>query len=186
MNKTTYVFLAGYGNSTGDHWQALWLKQFPCAVWVEQNWDHPRRDEWVSAIDSVLDTLSGQAVIISHSLGGLAFLEWAKRFPGKLKEKVRGAFLVAVPDVNAEAFPAAIQGFTDLSLGEIPVPMVMLASQNDPYASFDRSGFFANSLGCKLLDVGAKGHINTGAGYGYWPEGEAHLQAFLSSIGCYE
>lgn len=182
MQKSKFLFLAGYGNSTGDHWQAKWFEQFTGSVWVEQDWEHPKRDDWVSAIHSVLEKTSEPVVVISHSLGGLAFIEWANQFPNLLREKIRGAFLVALPDADAESFLTAIQGFADTPMNKIKVPTIMLVSQDDPYASFERSCFFASALGSELINLGDKGHINSAAGLGDWPDGESYLRTFVDSL----
>ncbi len=182
MQKNQFLFLAGYGNSTGEHWQAKWFSQLSGSIWVDQNWEEPKRDDWVEAIHSALEKVSEPVVVISHSLGGLAFIEWANQYPDLLHKKIRGAFLVALPDADAESFPAAIQGFAHTPFNKIPAPTLMLVSQNDPYASFERSCLFASALGCELISIGNKGHINTAAGFGDWPEGENYLQAFVDSL----
>jgi uncharacterized protein len=182
MQQPKFLFLAGYGNSTGEHWQAKWFSQHADSIWVEQDWDQPRRDDWVNAIHSTLEKNSEPLVVISHSLGGLAFIEWANQYPDLLREKIRGAFLVALPDADAKSFPAAIQGFAHTPFNKIPVPTLMLVSQNDPYARFERSCFFASALASELISLGNKGHINSTAGLGDWPEGEKYLQAFVNSL----
>ncbi len=182
MQKPKFLFLAGYGNSTGEHWQAKWFTQFSGGIWVEQDWEQPKRDDWVSAINSTLEKTSEPLVVISHSLGGLAFIEWANQYPDLLRDKIRGAFLVALPDANAESFPAVIQGFANTPMNKIPVPTLMLVSQDDPYASVERSCFFASALGSELISVDKKGHINSASGLGDWPDGKQYLQAFIDSL----
>jgi len=182
MQKPKFLFLAGYGNSTGEHWQAKWFAQLAGGIWVEQDWQQPKRDDWVSAINATLEKTSEPLVVISHSLGGLAFIEWANQYPDLLREKIRGGFLVALPDADAESFPSVIQGFANTPLHKIPVPTFMLVSQDDPYASFERSCFFASALGSELINLGNRGHINSAAGLGDWPEGKNYLQAFIDSL----
>ncbi|MFO1388646.1 RBBP9/YdeN family alpha/beta hydrolase [Cellvibrio sp.] len=182
MQQPEFLFLAGYGNSTGDHWQAKWFNAFPSSIWVEQNWESPNRNEWVSALDIALGKTSNPVVIISHSLGGLAFVEWANQYPEQLQQKIRGAFLVAVPDADADSFPAAISGFSSTPAQKIAIPAIMVMSSDDPYCTLERSRYFAKAWGSELINIGAKGHINTSAGLGDWPEGEQHLHQFLKSL----
>lgn len=182
MQKPKFLFLAGYGNSTGEHWQAKWFTQFSGGIWVEQDWEQPKRDNWVSAINSKLEETSEPLVVISHSLGGLAFIEWANQYPDLLLEKIRGAFLVALPDADAQSFLTAIQGFANTPMNKIPVPTLMVVSEDDPFASVERSCFFASALGSELINLGNRGHINSAAGLGDWPEGESYLQAFVDSL----
>lgn len=182
MQNPEFLFLAGYGNSTGNHWQAKWFNAFLGNIWVEQHWESPKRDEWVNAIDSALATISSPVVVISHSLGGLAFVEFANQYPERVQQKIRGALLVAVPDADADSFPAAICGFSSTPTQRIAIPTLMVASSDDPYCSLERSNHFANVWGSRLVNVGAKGHINSQAGFGDWPEGEQHLHDFLKSL----
>lgn len=182
MSNTKFLFLAGYGNSTGDHWQARWFRQFPNSIWVEQNWDQPNRDDWVANIQACLSKTTEPVVVISHSLGGLALVEWSSQFTEQVQEKIIGAFLVAIPDSSADEFPSVIQGFSSTPMTHLNIPSVMVSSTNDPYCSEARSKNFADAWGANLIRIGPKGHINLAAGLGYWPEGEQHLRAFLASI----
>ena len=181
--KMTYLFLAGYGNSTGDHWQAKWFRQLPNSVWVEQkSWDYPVCDEWVAELDKTLTKINHPVVVIAHSLGCLTFVEWAKQYPEICAEKISGAFLVAVPDTDAETFPKDIQGYQSSSREALPGKSLMIASSNDPYAVVDRTEFFARQWGAELIWIGDKGHINVSAGFGDWPEGEEYLRKFLGEV----
>lgn len=182
MNKTTFLFLAGYGNSIGDHWQARWFRQFPNSIWVEQQWDEPNKNEWVANIQSCLLKTTEPVVVIAHSLGGLALVEWVSQFAEHAQEKILGAFLVATPDSNADVFPSAIQGFSATPMTPLNIPSLMVVSANDPYCSEARAVEFADAWGANLIRVGPKGHINLDAGLGDWPEGERYLQAFLASL----
>jgi uncharacterized protein len=176
----TYVFLAGYGNSIGDHWQAKWFRQLPNSVWVEQkSWDYPVCEEWVIELDKSLIKINQPVVIIAHSLGCLTFIEWAGQNRETCAEKITGAFLVAVPDADATNFPKDIKGYQFSSFEKLPVKSLMIASSNDPYASVDRTEFIAKQLGSELIWIGEKGHINLSAGFGDWLQGEKFLREFL-------
>lgn len=181
MNQNfTYLFLAGYGNSTGDHWQAKWFRQFPNSVWVEQkSWEYPVCEDWVAELDKTLTKINHPVVVIAHSLGCLTFVEWARQHSKICAEKISGAFLVAAPDADAETFPKDIQGYQSSSFESLPVKSLMIASSNDPYVSVERTGFFAKQWGSELMWIGEKGHINSGAGFGDWLEGEKYLRELL-------
>lgn len=182
MNNTKFLFLAGYGNSTGDHWQARWFNLFPNSLWVEQNWDQPNRDDWIANIQACLSETTEPLVVICHSLGCLALVEWISQFPDTVQEKILGAFLVAVPDACASEFPTAIKGFSSPPMSHLQIPSLMISSANDPYCSEGRSAEFAEAWGANLIRVGPKGHINLAAGYGDWPEGEGYLRSFLATL----
>jgi predicted alpha/beta hydrolase family esterase len=58
----------------------------------------------------------------------------------------------------------------------LPFPTIVAASRDDPYVAFERAIDMAKAWGAELVDIGEAGHINAGAGYGEWPEGEQLLQ----------
>jgi len=71
------VFVPGYQNSLKGHWQEIWSKQFndssePYNIsWVEQDdWQNPHCDEWVEALDLMIQSLEGPVLLVTHSLGG--------------------------------------------------------------------------------------------------------------------
>jgi hypothetical protein len=58
----------------------------------------------------------------------------------------------------------------------------MVASQTDPYLSFERAGELARAWGSALVDAGDAGHLNTVAGYGPWPAGERILRDLVARV----
>ena len=47
------------------------------------------------------------------------------------------------------------------------------------YMSVERSRYFAKVWGSKLVDIGARGHVNTDSGCGEWPEGRLLLSELV-------
>ena len=85
---------------------------------------------------------------------------------------MRGAFLVAVPDLDENLdVPKAALPFANLPRDPLPFPSLLIGSRNDPYCSFERAGDLANQWGSEFHDGGEIGHINTASGHGPWPEG---------------
>lgn len=179
----TTVFLAGYGNSTRGHWQHTWFEQTPNSVWVEQRaWDNPNREDWVSALDTVLSSLTAPVLIIAHSLGCNTFIEWCATQNKHSLTKITGALLVAYPDVLDKSFPTAIQGFSSPPLTPIPVNSLAIASTNDPYITFERAQYFADAWQIKCISAGAVGHINIASNINDWPEGKVYLAKFKNQL----
>jgi predicted alpha/beta hydrolase family esterase len=58
----------------------------------------------------------------------------------------------------------------------------VIASRNDPFASFAESQALAQMLGAELIDAGFSGHINSKSGHGPWPEGLMRFAAFLKTL----
>ncbi len=58
---------------------------------------------------------------------------------------------------------------------------LLVASRDDPYCSFERAAGFAQAWVSRLVDAGARGHLNAESGLGDWPEGHALLQSLLTT-----
>ena len=87
---------------------------------------------------------------------------------------------MAPGDVEREALaPGADQLVTDSTLQPLPFKSTLVASQDDPYCSFERAQGFAAAWGADLVDAGAAGHINADSGLGDWPQGQALLNALI-------
>jgi predicted alpha/beta hydrolase family esterase len=174
-----YVFQAGIGNSEPSHWQSIWARQIPGAIWVEQrDWDGPVRDEWVATLHHHLRSAPGRKVLVAHSLGCLVVAE-ASAIAGDL---VAGAFLVSVPDVKGANFPTSAVGFEPALSLSLPFPSLLVASSDDPYGSLDHAEQVARQWGSRLVHVGAKGHINVKSNLGEWAQGRKLLDDFVASL----
>jgi uncharacterized protein len=168
--KTIYLIVPGLGNSGSQHWQTLWEKEFPDKFTrIQQtNWDTPTCSDWIETIENeVRKREIANVVLIAHSLGCTVVAHWAKRF----ETKIKGAFLVAPSDCEAETYTFDTKDFQPIPLETLPFKSVVIASTNDFYVSFERAEFFAKSWGSELVNVGAQEHINADAGFGEWQEG---------------
>lgn len=58
---------------------------------------------------------------------------------------------------------------------ELPFPALVVASENDPFARFERAEAFADAWGAAFISAGEAGHINVASGHGDWPDGEVLL-----------
>ncbi|HVE56197.1 MAG TPA: alpha/beta hydrolase [Pyrinomonadaceae bacterium] len=168
--KTVYLVVPGVTNSSPQHWQSLWEKQFPERFRrIEQaEWDTPVCDDWTKTIETEVRKESPERVVlVAHSLGCTAVAHWAKRFGTRIK----GAVLVAPSDCEAETYNFDTKGFAPIPLEKLPFPSLVIASENDEYISLTRARQFAGAWGSEIINVGAKGHINAAAGFGEWSEG---------------
>jgi predicted alpha/beta hydrolase family esterase len=162
------LIVPGWQNSGPDHWQTLWERAHPAYLRVEQrDWERPVCTEWVDALDFTLAMVPEQPLLVAHSLGCIAVAHWAARFA----RPVRGALLVAPPDVERADMSAAIAGFAPIPRAPLPFPSILVASTTDPYCTIERAGQFAAAWGSRFVNLGACGHINTEAGFGPWPQG---------------
>lgn len=166
---TTFLILPGYGNSNENHWQSYFEKQLPnCHRVAQKSWDNPRCDDWVQAINEAINACAANSVVlVSHSMGGIAIAHWASRFSTKIK----GAFIVAPPDLENPCMDLPIEGFTPIPLVKFSFPSVVVASTNDTWSTVERAQTFADSWGSKLIVIGEAGHINATSGHGAWNQG---------------
>ncbi len=172
------LIIPGWQNSGPEHWQTLWQTAHPTYLRVEQcDWERPIRAEWAEALDFTLAVLPEPPLLVAHSLGCILIAHWASRY----QRPIRGALLVAPPDVERPDTPAEIAGFTPIPLARLPFPSILVASANDPYCTIERAEQLAAAWGSRLVNLGACGHINTEAGFGPWPQGERLLEQLMQS-----
>jgi uncharacterized protein len=172
------LIIPGHGDSGPGHWQSLWEANLRYAKRVQMpNWDFPHRADWVDALDSAIREASQvmPPVLVAHSLGCLAVAHWARRY----QRPVHGALLVAPVDVERPDTLTAVKDFAPIPMFGLPFPSHVVASSNDPYASLERSREIADAWDSLFTVLGPRGHINTAAGYGEWPRGEAFLQDLI-------
>jgi uncharacterized protein len=175
------LMVPGYGGSGPDHWQSRWERQLSTARRIEQaSWDAPKRDEWVARIVSEVGRAKRPVVIVAHSLGVAAFAHAGAQMTGT---RVRGAFLVGLPDVeNPDLLPGVPLDFGPIPRDPLPFPSILIASRTDPYCAYDKAEDIAYSWGSAIVDAGDSGHINTESGHGPWPEGLMRFAGFLKKL----
>ncbi len=174
------LIIPGLGGSGPDHWQSRWQAKLSTARWVEQkDWERPRLDDWRDAIAAAVAESERPVILVAHSLGATTVADIA----AELGDRVKGAFLVAPPSRRAVAeIEAADPRFADVSLKALPFPSVLVASRDDPYATFAESEDFASAWQSEIADAGNAGRINSASGHGPWPEGLMRLAGFLKTL----
>jgi uncharacterized protein len=179
----TVLILPGLYNSGEGHWQTLWESMLPNARRVQQkSWNTPRRADWVATLDAAIRDNDGPVIIAAHSLGCALTAWWAKQHgTASHTAKVKGALLVAPPDVEREDFPEFVTGFAPMPNAELGFKTIVAASSDDPWCAISRATTWASVWGARFHDVGPRGHINGESGLGTWCEGLAWLSE-LSSI----
>jgi len=176
---TSFLILPGINDSGPEHWQSRWERALPGARRVKQaDWDHPVCEDWVATLGRAVAEAPADSVLIAHSLGCLLVAHAAAA--RVLTPAVRGALLVAPPDPEAPSFPIdVIRGFRPLPRQRLPFPSVLVASRNDPYASFEFSVRVAEAWGSRFVDAGPAGHLNAASGLGDWGVGRQCLEDLL-------
>jgi predicted alpha/beta hydrolase family esterase len=170
---TTQVLnVPGFGNSPDGHWQSRWEQNYPWFERVDLGlWDNPDRNIWVERLDRAIRSAGRPVILVAHSLGCLAVGWWAAISGQGYRDPVAGALLVAPADPEREDTRACIARFGPLPRTPLPFPSILVASRDDPHASFERSQQFARQWGSHLIDAGQAGHLNAESGLGDWPLG---------------
>lgn len=176
-----YLIVPGLNNSGPKHWQSFWEKSLPNATRVIQHcWDHPEKVDWVETLDKCIQQLNADTILVAHSLGVCTTVNYLlkAKSQGGVPPYIKGAFLVSPSDVdNVEL----IGNFAPMPLEKLPIPACVVASENDPFVSMERSEFFASAWGIKLFNAGALGHINSDSDLGEWEQGRKFLAEFEST-----
>ncbi|MDC0713100.1 alpha/beta hydrolase [Stigmatella sp. ncwal1] len=173
------LILPGYNNSGPQHWQSAWERLFPEARRVQQrDWEQPTLEDWVTALEAAISACAVPPLLAAHSLGVSTVVHWAAR----QGQRIQGALLVAPPDLAHPSVPEACKAFAPVPRQRLPFRAVLVASRDDPYASFEQSEQMAQDWGCRLEDVGRAGHINSDSGLGEWPQGQRLLRALTQDV----
>lgn len=177
MSTVTTLILPGLSNSGPEHWQSHWERlDATCRRVHQADWETPRCADWVATLDAAVASVSGPAVLVSHSSSCALVAHWAEQAGAAALARIRGALLVAPSDPTGPNYPPGPSGFAPMPLHRLPFPSIVVASTNDIYVSLDTARTYAESWGSELVVVGAAGHINSASGLEAWPEGHALLE----------
>ena len=161
--------MPGWLDSDPDHWQSRWQRLYGCERVDQHDWCWPKRGDWMSRLDDVVQARAGRCVLIAHSLGCQLVAAWAAH--SAHTARVSGAFLVAVPDTERIDMPPNLHSWRPMSRQRLPFASLMVISSNDPFCASDRAARLALDWGSTLVELGPKGHLNSASALGDWHEG---------------
>lgn len=138
---------------------------------IQDEWDAPARDAWVSRLAGKLERAETPVVLAAHSAACALVAHWAARATPGAHRAVQGALLVAPSDPAGPNYPRGPVGFDPVPMRRLPFPAIVIASDDDPYVSFERAREYADAWGAALVKLGKAGHINVASGHGPWAEG---------------
>jgi predicted alpha/beta hydrolase family esterase len=177
MSPDNVLILPGWQGSGPGHWQSRWERAHGYRRVAQHDWMRPLRGDWIARLEDVL--LSGRvvpdepAVLVAHSLGCVLAAAWAAH--SRNTHRVKGALLVAPPDVERDDMRQTLHGWTPVPAQPLPFKTVVFASGNDPFCAQERARLFAAAWGAEFVDAGARGHLNAESGLGDWPAAHQHL-----------
>lgn len=202
MPTPQFLTLPGWQNSGSGHWQTLWEQRFGDGRVEQHDWDAPLRGDWITRLEDVVLAGASQTamllnseqqttysrrqtddltqkiertniILVAHSLGCHLVAAWAAVSPSVAR--VRGALLVAPPDVERADWPGVLHSWRKPALQALPFKATCVLSTNDPFGSLAAGRALAAAWGAQCVELGAAGHINAGSGLGEWPAGRAML-----------
>jgi predicted alpha/beta hydrolase family esterase len=176
------ITLPGINGSGRGHWQTLWEKADPNFFRFQPpDWDRPALGPWITALDRAIAAADTPPVLVAHSLACLLVPHWAAIHE---PSRIRGAFLVSVPDPQSPVFPKveAPSFFAPVPSARLPFATLVIASSDDPYGSVDYARGMADKWGAGVIIAGAHGHMNSKSGLAVWPQGRMLLDAFKAGL----
>lgn len=169
MKTGNVLILPGWQGSGPGHWQSRWERAHGYRR-VEQH-------DWIARLEDVLLSCDiehhGPAVLVAHSLGCVLAAAWTAH--SRNTHLVKGALLVAPPDVERDDLRQTLNSWAPIPVPPLPFETVVFASSNDPFCALERARLFAAAWGAEFVDAGARGHLNAESGLGDWPQAHQHL-----------
>jgi uncharacterized protein len=177
MTAPTILLLPGWQNSDPPHWQSRWEAVHGDRRVEQHEWMRPLRGDWSARLEEEVLAAPTPVALVAHSLGCILVAAWAAH--SRNTHKVRAAFLVAPGDLEREDLRELIPGWAPIVRQPLPFRALMIAANDDPYCSADRSRAMAQDWGARYIDAGRGGHLNAESGLGDWPEGRQLLNDLL-------
>jgi uncharacterized protein len=173
------LIIPGLGDSDERHWQSFWLQKFPNSTKVLQdNWDEPQLKDWLARLDENIQQLKEPTILVAHSLAVSLVMHWLSQYTNP---NIIGIMLVAPADVDSpEHTPDFLRNFSPIPTQVVPLPSLVIGTENDSYISLERAQELASHWGSDFVNIGQKGHINSESDLGYWEEGQALLQQLIT------
>ena len=164
-----YIIIPGLNNSGEKHWQSQWENRIDCVRLNQSNWSEPNLEDWLDVLSTTISKIDDELSLVAHSLGCVLVAHWMSRYQS---DKIKAVLLVAPADVDSdEHTPDVVRNFSPMPLVKVPYKSVLIASENDPYMSIERSRYFSQVWDTAFINVGKLGHINADSDLGEWEFG---------------
>ncbi len=179
------LLLPGIGGSGEDHWLGMWARDAArCRIVRQADWERPDRKVWLAALSAAVQSVEGPFALVAHSVGCALAAHWAAENrpadDGASVPRLRAIMMVAPSDVDsAEHTPESVRMFAPMPTLPLPGRSVVVASTDDPYVPIERARGFAREWRSRLVEIGARGHINSNSGLADWIEGQRLLRSMI-------
>jgi len=166
------LIVPGLENSGPQHWQSYWERELPHSARVDLGqWDDPHRNTWVNHLNLAIHRIGRPVILVAHSLACHVVAWWNEYERPAADGLVKGALLVAPPEVEGDGIDPRIARFAPVMKRPLPFPSMLVASRNDDYLPFGRAKRLARIWNSRLVDAGWLGHINADSDLREWPYG---------------
>ena len=173
------LLLPGWLDSGPGHWQTLWAERHGDRRVEQANWQHPLRGDWMVRLEEAVLAADRSLLLAAHSLGCHLVAAWAAH--SKHTAQVRGALLVAPPDLTREDAPPQLFSWRQVVRQRLPFRALVVASDNDPFAARSATERLAADWGAPVEWLCGAGHVNAESGLADWAQGRAWLQNLASA-----
>ena len=180
MRDRTYLIIHGWQASGPGHWQTWLADRLRAAnetvlYPLLPNPDTPVLKEWIEALHFHVSQMTGEKIVVCHSLGAVTWFHYATTDPAMPVDRL---LLVAPPCPPALARIPELQGFAPVPLDAGALARSarhcrMVCSSRDEYCQESAALAYAGPLNIEgeILPSQA-GHINIASGFGPWPQVE--------------
>ena len=176
------LIIPGLHGSGPDHWQTRWQRELPHAETVDLGmWDDPHRYTWVNQLNLAIHKAGRPVILVAHSLACHAVSWWAEYERPEPDGPVKGALLVAPPEVEQGRIDPRLARFAPVLPRALPFPSILAASRDDPWIAFGQARRLARIWKSRFVDAGWLGHINADSGIRDWPFGQFLLRQLKSA-----
>ena len=179
MTACRVLLLPGWLDSNAAHWQSRWEALYGWRRVTQSDWLWPKRGDWMARLDEVLLENDVPAVLAAHSLGCHLVAAWAAH--SRHAARVRGALLVAPPDLERDDLRPNLHPWRPAVRERLPFAAIAITSDDDPYSAPEASARLAQDWGARQIGIGAAGHVNGESGLGDWPAGQAWLRGLTAA-----
>ena len=173
------LLLPGWENSGPDHWQSRWEARHDYLRVEQDDWQWPKRGDWMMRLEEELLASPQPAVLVAHSLGCLLVAAWAAY--SRHTDRVAGAMLVAPPDVERADMPPNLYSWRPIERKPLPFPSLVVYSEDGPFCELRAVRTMVDDWEAQSISVGEAGHINGASGLGEWPDGLSLLRGLLAT-----
>lgn len=150
--KRIYLDVVGMTVPSPFAWQTIWTDDDQRFRHTLGYIDEPNRDVWVSRLDQLVREIPEPIVLVAHGLASHALSWWIASLGMPPGGDVRGALLVAPPDLISEQI-ASYHPSAAFCETRLPFPTLLLRDRFDVAASTTALQEMASAWGSRMLDM---------------------------------